>query len=227
MSEALQKLKRDFIDIFHLHAAREGEPFVKRAQALKRLVRYKEEGTIGAIGISTHFVKVTREAARLPEIDIVFPIINKTGMGIIDGTAEEMAEAIEEAHKAGKGVYIMKAFAGGNLLEDRIGALDYVSSLAGIDSFMIGALRPQEVDYNARYFLGQEIPDELASATAGVTKRLVRIRNCKGCGTCVEVCPTGALKITEEEGMVTIDHSKCILCGYCAPVCPQFALRVV
>jgi len=92
---------------------------------------------------------------------------------------------------------------------------------------MIGALRPEEVDYNARYFLGEEIPSELAEATAGVTKRLVRIRNCKGCGACVEVCPTGALKINEEEGMVTIDHSKCILCGYCAPVCPQFALRMV
>ncbi|KPJ62988.1 MAG: hypothetical protein AMS15_02175 [Planctomycetes bacterium DG_23] len=225
--EALEKLKRDYIDIFHLHAAREGEPFVKRAAALERLVHYKEKGTIGAIGISTHFVKVTRQAAQVPEMDVVFPIINKTGMGIIDGSAEEMAQAIEQAHRAGKGVYIMKVFAGGNLLDDRIGALNYAISLAGVDAFMIGALRPEEVDYNARYFLGEEIPSELAEATAGVTKRLVRIRNCKGCGACVEVCPTGALKINEEEGMVTIDHSKCILCGYCAPVCPQFALRMV
>lgn len=225
--EALRKLKRDYIDIFNIHAAREEEPFVKRAEALKRLVRYKEEGTIGAVGISTHFAKVTREAARVPEIDVVLPIINKTGMGIIDGSAEEMAGAIEEAHTAGKGVYIMKAFAGGNLLDDRIEALNYVTSLPGIDSIMIGALRPEEVDYNARYFLGQEIPSELAEATAGLTKRLVRIRNCKGCGTCVEVCPADALSLNEEDGMVKIDHSRCILCGYCGPVCPQFALRMV
>ena len=234
VSEALRELKREYIDIFHIHAAREEEPFVKRAEALKRLVRYKEEGKIRAIAISTHFVKVTREVARVPEIDVVLPIINKTGMGIIDGSAEEMAGAIEEAHNAGKGVYIMKAFAGGNLLDDRIGALDYVTSLAGIDSIMIGALRPEEVDYNARYFLGQEIPPELAQVTTGKTKRLVRIGNCTGCGTCVEACPAGALSLPagrrgrdEEEDKVKIDHERCILCGYCAPVCPQFALRMV
>lgn len=40
---------------------------------------------------------------------------------------------------------------------------------------------------------------------------------------CVQVCPTGASHRTED-GIVTVDHGRCIGCKYCMAACP-FAVR--
>jgi len=45
---------------------------------------------------------------------------------------------------------------------------------------------------------------------------------CTACGLCVEACPDGAVRLTEE-GPV-IDAGRCVSCGACARVCPTDAL---
>ena len=40
--------------------------------------------------------------------------------------------------------------------------------------------------------------------------------------TCVDVCPTGASHV-DENGVVCVDHSKCIGCRYCITACPYQA----
>jgi len=83
---ALTSLNRTDIDIFLLHAARvTPSVFEERAGALQCLKDYKTKGVIRAIGISTHVVGVVRRAAEIKEIDIIFPIINKIGLGIVGG----------------------------------------------------------------------------------------------------------------------------------------------
>lgn len=49
-------------------------------------------------------------------------------------------------------------------------------------------------------------------------------RPCMHCedAACVKVCPTGA-SYQRGDGLVEIDHDKCILCGYCAWACPYGA----
>ena len=44
-----------------------------------------------------------------------------------------------------------------------------------------------------------------------------RFTSCKKCGTCVKVCPNGA--ITMGEDGVIIDREKCQLCGTCVKKC--------
>ncbi len=61
----------------------------------------------------------------MAELDVIFPIINAAGLGVLHGTRDEMAQAIEDAAKAGKGLFAMKALGGGNPLTDRKAALDY------------------------------------------------------------------------------------------------------
>ena len=56
---------------------------------------------------------------------------------------------------------------------------------------------------------------------------------CKGCGICVEVCPTNVWKITESLDkwngqMVTVDDpNKCIKCMLCETHCPDFAIKIL
>lgn len=226
VNEALEMLNVDYIDIFHLHAAREGaDAFELYADALKCLVDMKKLGKIKAIGISTHSIAVTNKAAEHPLIDVVFPIINKEGRGIIDGTKEEMITAIKKVHEAGKGLYLMKVLAGGSLIREYKQALEFAKSIEAYASIAIGMTSLEEVLYNVAYFSGEEVLD-LSNSIAGLKKALVSRALCKSCGKCIATCPNKAISFDEEK-KASINKSLCITCGYCTPVCPEFAIRVV
>jgi aryl-alcohol dehydrogenase-like predicted oxidoreductase len=226
IEKALKELGRDRIDIMLCHCAR--TPFTEGlwGPALEKLVRARETGAIGMIGISTHSIQSVRDAARHPEIDVIHPLINMKGMGIIDGTADEMLDAIGEAHSAGKFVYAMKSLAGGNFVPDREKALRFIFGQEKIDAAVVGMVTPLEVEWNVRFLSGLPITDELARQTA-LQSKLLNILEvvCTGCGECVAHCENEALSIID--GKARVDHGHCILCGYCAPHCERLAIRIV
>ncbi len=47
---------------------------------------------------------------------------------------------------------------------------------------------------------------------------------CIKCGKCAELCPEGAIKITEEGAKVNMDY--CKGCGICAKECPAKAIKM-
>ena len=58
---------------------------------------------------------------------------------------------------------------------------------------------------------------------------------CTGCGTCILVCPKGAIergpigasvKYVSDTPAIVIDENKCVFCGTCAYMCPFFALKL-
>ena len=52
-------------------------------------------------------------------------------------------------------------------------------------------------------------------------------RKCLGgavCGTCAKVCPHGA--VTNHDGMLHMDRSKCVGCGTCVRACPAKAMQL-
>ncbi|HWI55271.1 MAG TPA: aldo/keto reductase [Desulfobacteria bacterium] len=222
--DALKELDRDYIDIFHLHAAKvTPKVFEDRAGAIECLKEYKKRGFIRAIGISTHAVDVVERAAEVEDIEVVFPIINKLGMGIVGGGIEDMLKAIKKVNDAGKGMYAMKALAGGHLINDLKDSFDFVRNLAGISSVAVGMVDLAELEINLRLFNDMEVTE--LTPVPKTTKRLLISRFCKGCGACVETCPNGALAL--ENAQAVVDREKCLLCGYCNPVCPEFAIRLV
>jgi len=226
IKDALESLGRSYIDIFLLHAARvTPSVFEERAGAFQCLNDYKAKGVIRAIGISTHAVGIVRRATEIKEIDVIFPIINKLGMGIIGGSADNMVKAISEAYKAGKGLYAMKALAGGHLIDQLEESFNFVRNIKGISSIAVGMVDQEELELNLKIFNDEEIPQELLTQKIKPSKRLLILSFCKGCGTCVKTCPNNALSL--ENGKAVVDHKLCILCGYCNPVCPEFAIRLI
>jgi predicted aldo/keto reductase-like oxidoreductase len=223
VEKSLLELERDVIDIYHLHAARVDENvFAERSGALQCLQDYKAKGKIRAVGIATHNVKVVELAAERDDIDVVFALLNKAGRGIIGGTAEEMAAAVNKVGATGKGVYIMKALAGGNLLDEMDAAFEFVRRVEGGRAVAVGMINREELAYNCAYFAGEELPEKSISVAK---KKLSIQRFCIGCGTCIEHCPNEALSM--QDGKAVVDHDLCILCGYCSPHCPEFAIRMV
>ena len=165
-------------------------------------------------------------ALRHPELQVLFPLINKRGFGIADGTADEMLAKIRAAHAQGQGIIAMKPLGGGHLIAEREAALDYILNLDDcIDTIAIGMQSVNEVEYNCRRFSGEK-PDEKLSAELAKVRRTLLIQEwCEGCGTCVVACHNHALRI--ENGRAVVDQSKCALCGYCARACPQFTIKVI
>jgi len=211
---ALKSLDRDYIDIMLCHCAR--SPFTddEWGPTFEALLAARDKGVIRMVGISSHTVGAVRAAAQCPEVDAIHPLFNQTGMGIIDGGAEDMF------------IYAMKAMAGGNLVPTREQALRYVLAIQQVDSVIVGMVTEREVEWNVRYFGGEEIPEDLAEETSMHSKRLNILEFiCEGCGACVEHCENDALFL--EGGVAKVRRDQCILCGYCAPHCPQFAIRMV
>jgi len=229
VEESLRALEIDDIDIFHLHAARvpeEVDVFTERAAAWQALQDCKREGLVRAIGVSTHSVPTVRRAATVAEVDIVFPLINKSGAGILYGTIAEMETAIRLCLARNQGVYLMKALGGGCLVREYHTALSFVREKFPTP-VALGMISPAEVDYNLAYFQ--------AAATARVdlppptvAEKAFCIVNflCRNCGSCIKACPNLAIARPDPEGKPQINPARCLRCGYCVGYCPQFAIRL-
>ena len=147
-------------------------------------------------------------------------------MGIIDGSIDDMLKAILEAHKAGKGLYAMKALAGGHLIDQLEESFNFVRNIRGISSTAVGMVNQEELELNLKIFNNEEISQEqLLAQKIKPRKKLFILHFCKGCGTCIKTCPNNALSL--ENGKAVVNHKLCILCGYCNPVCPEFAIRLI
>jgi len=49
---------------------------------------------------------------------------------------------------------------------------------------------------------------------------------CKGCGLCVEFCPTGVLEFDENDHPIVAHPEKCTACHWCDTHCPDLAIVV-
>ena len=90
VKEALRKMNLACIGIFLLHLVRSKEDLLGREDALKCLVDLRNDGAVEAIEVSSHSPHGVRAALDYDEVDIVFPIVNKCGLGIVQGTLDEI-----------------------------------------------------------------------------------------------------------------------------------------
>lgn len=224
VEEARRELGLDVLDIMLLHE-QTALTLPGHLPALEWLANAKEAGLIKAIGVSTHSTACVRAAAALSCIDIIHPLYNKWGVGIIDGSPQDMAAAIASAKASGKGIYAMKVLGGGSMFRQAEEAILHVLDQPWLDSAVIGMSTVEEIEYNAALFSGK-VPEFALSNKIGQRRRYLHIAQwCEGCGSCVQACGQGALVVAN--GKVEVNQELCVLCGYCSRKCEHMCLKIV
>src|SRR6056297_2904700 len=225
INKALDEMNTDYIDIFMLHEQEGLSTFKGHYEAVRYFLECKDKGIIKKFGISTHFIKGVEELLTLKEIDLIHPIINKDGIGISDGTRQQMEESIKKAKTYNKFILSMKPLGGGHLSSHPVESLNYIKSLDFIDSIAVGMRYKEEIDFNFNLLEKDNIlKDELYNINKKERKLKIAYW-CKGCGKCVEKCNQNALKIVN--GKAKVDFEKCSLCSYCVSACEEFCIKIV
>ncbi|MGB9867547.1 MAG: aldo/keto reductase [Bacillota bacterium] len=223
VEQARRELGRDVIEIFMLHEQDEVATLRGHGEALDYLLEAKELGIVRAVGVSTHSAEVAEVLAEMSEIDVILALVNRDGVGIKGGLGR-MVAALRKAVGAGKGVYAMKALAGGKLHAEFEDALRFVCGLDCVHSVAVGVGNELELAADAAVISGAEVAPEVRRALAWVERRVWREPFCDGCGRCVEACKFGAIQLVN--GKSEVDHGKCVLCGYCVGACPGYYIKV-
>ncbi len=68
----------------------------------------------------------------------------------------------------------------------------------------------------------EPVPRKRIHVSAGPFPNTSYPNRCRHCdpAPCQQVCPTGAIRRDQAEGVVLVDEAKCIACAMCAIVCP-------
>lgn len=225
VEEALRETGLGYLGGFLLHEQESALTLKGHRCALDELIRLREKGIVRAVGISTHAVAAVRSAALLPEVDVIHPLYNRRGLGVLDGSAGDMLSAIRFAHDMGKGIYAMKVLAGGHLHASAEDILCETASLHCVDSIAVGMKSVDEVRFNCAAIEGLPVPEAVRMKVRSAPRRLHVEDWCRGCGACVSSCPFGALEVSGSKVQVAVE--RCMLCGYCASSCTDFCLKVV
>ena len=222
--EARRELDLEVIDIMMLHE-QTALTLPGHQPALDWMVRAREKGLIRAIGVSTHSVACVQAAAKIQELDIIHPLYNKWGVGIHDGSPQDMAAAIVQAKARGKGIYGMKILGGGTKFRQATEAITHALEQPWLDSAVIGMSSREEVDYNLALFQGRQPDPKTADLVGKRSRRLYIAQWCEGCGDCLESCGQNALRL--ESGKVVVETQLCLLCGYCSRRCVHMCLKII
>jgi aryl-alcohol dehydrogenase-like predicted oxidoreductase len=225
IEKARKEMDRDYIDIFLMHEQESILTMKGHSKAWEAIQDYKAKGIIKASGISTHHISGVRDAKSLDGLEIIHPLINYKGIGIVDGNLEEMLIEIKKAKKQGIGIYSMKPLGGGNLIDNYDKALKYIFSIKEIDSVAIGMQNILELEANVVIASNNQVSEKTHRQLL-LNKKEINVEPwCIGCGKCIEKCSQGAIQLNKT-GKASIDRNKCILCGYCASVCTDFCIKV-
>lgn len=246
--QARLALDVEMIDLFLLHEQETTLTLAGHAEAFKFFLDMKEKGLIRAIGISTHAVEPVRalvqartgqltdlwqgvdfsaglDAGLYREADVIHPLLNLRGLGLLDGTAEDMVAATRSAAAAGLGLYGMKMLGGGHFLNNFDEALGFALAQTQVAAYAVGMQSEAEIEMNLALFAGEPVRPEDLAVTKARRRRLIVADWCTGCGACVARCASQALELAD--GKVRVDESRCLLCGYCAYGCRDFVLKVI
>lgn len=145
-----RELKVERIDICLIHAISDLRWVESCSRIRDDLSALKEEGVVGAIGISCHSHGVLKAAIDDPWVDVISARINYPGGRdlAMDDSVGAVAATLLRAREAGKAVIGMKVFGAGRLTspQARNDSLRYILENRLVDAVSIGMMSPGQID---------------------------------------------------------------------------------
>lgn len=142
VERSLSRLKTDYLDGVLVHSNRDDVKVITQTPVLETLSRLRDEGKIGAIGVSTYTVEGGMKAVDL--CDCVMVAYNKS--------YPDELPVIAYAREKGKAVLVKKGLASGHV--DTLGGvaenIRFVTGTPGVTALVFGSLTPANILGNAR-----------------------------------------------------------------------------
>lgn len=141
VERSLKRLRTDFLDCVLVHSSRDDVHVITHTPVLETLARLKDEGKIGAFGVSTCTVEGGMKAVDL--CDCVMAAYNRD-------YRDERA-VIDYAHEKGRAVLVKKGLASGHLAgASAAESIRFVVGTPGVTSLVFGSASPENLRANAR-----------------------------------------------------------------------------
>jgi predicted aldo/keto reductase-like oxidoreductase len=231
LETSLRELKRNYIDLYQTHFVKDEhvyEQVISPGGALEGMIKARDEGLIGHIGITSHSLDLMDRILD----DGLFETI-MVCFSFLEPLARE--RIIPKARERDIGVIAMKAFSGG-FIDNATLALKYVLSHPGI-VVLAGVEQKDLFDENWEIFQGSyELNSSEKREIKEIQSRYEKnfCRRCDYCQPCTEDIPIQHIlgvrswvkrmgKHIIQEGLMAkaIERAKnCTECGECMTRCP-------
>jgi len=272
-ADLLDRLQTDYIDIGMIHyvdAVDDWNQVVDNG-VLAYAKELKETGKIRAIGLSSHNPIAALAAIETGEIDVLMFSVNPC-YDLLPGTEEcedlwdeknyakhllnmdpDRVRLYETCQRMGIGITVMKAFGGGDLLNEELSpagkaltpiqCIHYALTRPGVVAVMTGVHSETQLDEALAYETASDEERDYATVLASMPK-ISWEGHCMYCGHCAP-CPKGIdvasvtkfLNLVRAQGEVpetvgehyevlTHHASECVECGGCEKRCP-FGVNVI
>lgn len=273
MEEMLRLLQTDYIDVGIIHycdSLKDWET-IQNGPVLAYAKELKEQGVIRHIGLSSHNPEVALAAVRSGHIEVLMFSVNPCyDLQPANEDVEELwngknyekhlvnmdssRQALyETCQRMGVGVTVMKAFGGGDLLDEKLSpagksltpvqCIHYALTRPGVATVLAGAHSEEQLRESAAYETASEEERDYAEAFARFPNiswegYCMYCSHCAPCPQKIDVASVtkflnlakaqGTLPETVREHYAVLPHhaGECIACGACEKRCP-FGVKIV
>lgn len=271
--DLLKRLDTDYIEVGMIHYVDSEEDWktVAEGPVMQYAKELKAAGKIGHIGLSSHNPVVAKEAAESGLIEVLMFSINpcydlqpagedcyalwdeKNYDRELKNIHPDREALYETCSRLGVGITVMKAFGGGDLLDETLSpagkaltvsqCIHYALTRPAVATVLAGAHTPEELKKSVYYEEASENERDYATAFASFPK-ISWEGHCMYCGHCAP-CPKGIdvamvtkfLNLAKAQGQVpetvrehyaVLPHKagECVGCRSCEKRCP-FHVSVV
>lgn len=273
MEEMLRLLKTDYIDVGMIHYCDSMKDWetIQNGPVLAYAKELKEQGVIRHIGLSSHNPEVALAAVQSGNIEVLMFSVNPCyDLQPANEDVEELwngknyekhlvnmdplrQELYETCQRMGVGVTVMKAFGGGDLLDEKLSpagksltpvqCIHYALNRPGVATVLAGAHSEEQLRNSAAYETASEEERDYAEAFAEFPNiswegHCMYCSHCAPCPQKIDVASVtkflnlakaqGTLPETVREHYEVLPHhaSECITCGACEKRCP-FGVKIV
>lgn len=271
--EMLSMLGTDYVDVGMIHYIDKESDMseIFEGELIDYVLRLKKEGKIHHIGISSHNPVIARKAVETGLVEVVLFAINPAYD--MQPPSEDLNQLWDDKsyvnplcnidndrdafHKLcalkGVGITVMKAFGGGDLLDDTLSpfgvamtpsqCIHYALSRPSVSSVLGGYRSLEQLQQSLHYFDATDQERDFALVLARIPKHTFRGK-CMYCGHCApctvgidvasvnkfhDLCVAqGFIPETVREHYKSLVHhaSECITCGLCEENCP-FEVNII